>query len=136
MNPTKPSSRIPDMFISTLIYRPETRCNPRYSIIWSTERGRDTQRCGLYKAGFWVHCSLAIRGGVRRNSTHCGGKLRKIFSYRHISYTLFGYEFSNIVENSILKKHLSFAKNSKVICLISANISFQKNTIDKYYNQT
>ena len=36
--------------------------------------------------------------------------------------------FSNIVENSILKKHLSFAKNSKVICLIPANISFKKKT--------
>ena len=50
------------------------------------------------------------------------------YSVIDISVTLFGYEFSNIVENSILKKHLSFAKNSKVICLISANISFQKNT--------
>ena len=58
------------------------------------------------------------------------------YSVIDISVTLFGYEFSNIVENSILKKHLSFAKNSKVICLISANISFQKNPIDRYNNQT
>ena len=134
MYPTKLSSRNPDMFISTLIYRPETRCNPRYSIIWSTERGRDTQRCGLYKAGFWVHCSLAIRGGVRRNSTHCGGKLRKIFSCRHISMDMSFQILLKIVV--FLKKHLSFAKNSIVICLISANISFQKNTINRYNNQT
>ena len=38
------------------------------------------------------------------------------YSVIDISVTLFGYEFSNIVENSsILKKHLSFAKNSIVI---------------------
>ena len=33
------------------------------------------------------------------------------YSVIDISVTLFGYEFSNIVENSILKKHLSFAKD-------------------------
>ena len=49
------------------------------------------------------------------------------YSVIDISVTLFGYEFSNIVENSsILKKHLSFAKNSIVIIWFLPIFHFKK----------